>query len=143
MKLPPKQQLFIKEYLIDLNATQAAIKAGYSKKTARSAGQRLLTKVDISDAIQKGMDKRGEKIDIDAEYVLTKIKDAVERCSAEDTYEANALLRGCELLGKHLELFTDKVKHSGKVDWEQVSDEDLERKYRLLVDEQSAEDRTH
>ena len=46
-KLTEKQKKFVDEYLIDLNATQAAIRAGYSEKTARSIGQRLLTNVDI------------------------------------------------------------------------------------------------
>ena len=52
-KLTEKQKKFVDEYLIDLNATQAAIRAGYSKKTARSIGQRLLTKVDIQKYMQK------------------------------------------------------------------------------------------
>lgn len=52
-KLTPKQQRFVSEYLIDLNATQAAIRAGYSERTARSIGQRLLTNVDIQEAIRK------------------------------------------------------------------------------------------
>ena len=46
-KLTEKQKKFVDEYLIDLNATQAAMRAGYSEKTARSIGQRLLTNVDI------------------------------------------------------------------------------------------------
>lgn len=49
--LTPKNQIFISEYLIDLNATQAAIRCGYSEKTARSPGQRLLTNVDVRRAI--------------------------------------------------------------------------------------------
>lgn len=52
-KLTPKQLRFCDEYVKDLNATQAAIRAGYSKKTARSQGQRLLTKVDIDLQIKK------------------------------------------------------------------------------------------
>lgn len=49
--LTPKQTRFVAEYLVDLNATQAAIRAGYSAKTARQIGQRLLTKVDIAAAV--------------------------------------------------------------------------------------------
>jgi phage terminase small subunit len=72
-KLTPKQRLFIKEYLIDLNATQAAIRAGYSKKTARSIGQRLLTYVDIRNELVAAMHTREEKTDITAERVLKEL----------------------------------------------------------------------
>lgn len=62
-KLTLKQQLFADEYIISGNATDAAIKAGYSKKTARSQGQRLLTKVDISNYIKNRMEElQDEKI---------------------------------------------------------------------------------
>ena len=53
--LPEKQQRFVDEYIISLNATEAAIKAGYSERTARSQGQRLLTKVDIQRLLQEKM----------------------------------------------------------------------------------------
>ena len=52
-----RQRRFADEYIISGNATDAAIKAGYSEKTARSQGQRLLTKVDISEYIKKRMDE--------------------------------------------------------------------------------------
>jgi len=67
--LTAKQQKFISEYLIDLNATQAAIRAGYSKKTARSIGQNLLTKVDIQEAIQEKQLKLREKAEITTEQL--------------------------------------------------------------------------
>ncbi len=51
MSLTPKQELFVREYLVDLNATQAAIRAGYSADTARQQGSRLLTDVDVQDAV--------------------------------------------------------------------------------------------
>jgi len=73
LKLNPKQLIFCKEYLIDLNATQAATRAGYSKKTAYSMGQRLLKKVEIQKELQKGMDKRAKKVDITADRVLEEI----------------------------------------------------------------------
>ncbi|MFR9710750.1 terminase small subunit [Paenibacillus sp. MB22_1] len=72
MALTPKQQLFVKEYLIDLNATQAAIRAGYSKKTANEQGARLLAKASIQDALQEAMNKRAEKVEITAEQVLQR-----------------------------------------------------------------------
>jgi len=130
--LTPKQSVFVQEYLIDLNATQAAIRAGYSKKTAMEQGCRLFSNVKVKEAIQAGMDKRAERTDITADYVLGTIRNTVERCQGgdDDRYEPAAVLRGCELLGKHLELFTDKIKHGGRV---MVGDmEDDEQRFRRL-----------
>lgn len=72
-KMTPKQQLFVAEYLVDLNATQAAIRAGYSPKTAYSQGERLLKNVEVSSAIQAAMEKRVEKTEITAQRVLDEI----------------------------------------------------------------------
>ena len=115
MSLTDKQALFVKEYLIDLNATQAAIRAGYSAKTAASIGQENLIKPDIQEAIQKAQDKRADKLELDADWVLGKIKTDVLRNSDEANYNSPNLLKGCELLGKHLKLFTDKHEHSGEM----------------------------
>lgn len=73
MKLTPKQQRFVEEYLIDLNATQAAIRAGYSEKTARSVGAENLTKPYIQEAIQKSMDDRSKRTGIKADDVLKEL----------------------------------------------------------------------
>lgn len=72
-KLTAKQQMFVKEYLRDLNATQAAVRAGYSKKTSNRIGPELLGKTWISDAIQAQMDKRADKIEVNADKVLEEI----------------------------------------------------------------------
>ncbi len=69
--LTPKQQAFVNEYLIDLNATQAAIRAGYSKKTARFIGAENLTKPDIEAAIAGAIGARAERTKIDSDWVLT------------------------------------------------------------------------
>lgn len=60
-KLTAKQQRFVDEYLIDCNATQAAIRAGYSEKTARSIGQQNLTKLDIIKAIEERMKSKEQE----------------------------------------------------------------------------------
>ncbi len=73
--LTPKQKLFVYEYLIDLNATQAAIRAGYSAKTAVDIGCENLEKPEIAEAIQERMDKRAEKVGVSAETVLKKLLD--------------------------------------------------------------------
>lgn len=72
-KLSPKQKLFVDEYLIDLNATQAAIRAGYSKKTAGWIGNQLLVKTHIAQAVQKAMEKRSCRTEITQDRVLQEL----------------------------------------------------------------------
>ena len=73
MALDERQIKFVEEYIKSLNATDAAIKAGYSEKTARSQGSRLLTNVDIQKAIQQAKAEREERTKIDADYVLKRL----------------------------------------------------------------------
>ena len=72
-KLTPKQRRFIEEYLIDLNATQAAIRAGYSQKTAAPQAARLLINVKIQQALQEAMCKREERTQITQDRVLQEL----------------------------------------------------------------------
>lgn len=118
MTLTIKQQLFVDEYLRDLNATQAAIRAGYSEKTAYSQGQRMLKNVETEKAIQGAMNKRSEKLQISAEYVLNKLKDITD----SDEEKTADRLKGLELLGKHLKLFTDRLEHSGETGVKIIND---------------------
>ena len=111
--LTPKQDMFVREYLIDLNATQAAIRAGYSAKTAAQIGEENLRKPDIAKAIQAGMDQRSQRTNITAEEVLANIKRLAQK--AEDMDDNGNALRANELLGKHLKLFTDKIEQSGNI----------------------------
>jgi phage terminase small subunit len=71
--LTPKQQRFVDEYLVDLNATQAAVRAGYSAKTARAIGFENLTKPDIQAAISAGQKRLADKLEITQERVLTEL----------------------------------------------------------------------
>lgn len=136
--LTDKQQRFVEEYLIDLNATQAAIRAGYSENTARAIGAENLTKPDIAAAIAALKADRSERTEVSADYVLTSIVETMERCKQASpvtykngdrvmvttpdgeiapawTFNAAGVLKGAELLGKHLALFTEKLEHSGGV----------------------------
>lgn len=71
--MTPKQQAFVREYLIDLNATQAAIRAGYSAKTADRIGPELLGKTCVATAINAELEKRAARTKIDADYVLHRL----------------------------------------------------------------------
>lgn len=72
--LTPKQQRFVAEYLIDLNATQAAIRAGYSAKTAKAQGSRLLTNVDVQKAVDAGKARQLQTADLSAARVLEEYR---------------------------------------------------------------------
>lgn len=69
----PRRQRFVAEYLIDLNATQAAIRAGYSKATAYSAGQRLLKNVEVAAAVEAAMAERQVRTEITADMVIREL----------------------------------------------------------------------
>jgi phage terminase small subunit len=123
--MTPKQQRFAEEYLIDLNATQAAIRAGYSQRTANEQGARLLTNVSVASFVQAKMNERSERTGITADYVLDGIKDVTERCAEKgEAFNPTSALKGYELLGKHLKLFTDKVEHTGGIAFVRVNDTD-------------------
>ena len=109
--LTPKQDLFVHEYMIDLNATQAAIRAGYSKKTAYSIGNENLSKPEIKSAIDAKKAEKARKIDITVDSVLNDIIRIGDKAEQSDRY--NDALKARELLGKHLKMFTDKVETTG------------------------------
>lgn len=104
-ELTAKQAAFVREYLIDLNATQAAIRAGYSEKTARSTGQENMTKPAIAAEIDKRLQKREKKTGITAERVLKELAAIGFNVEAE---RATDRLKALELIGRHLAMFTDK-----------------------------------
>lgn len=106
--LTPKQNRFVREYIKTGNATQSAIKAGYSKKTARQTGSENMTKPDIKAKIEKVMSEEAKKLGITVEYVLGNIKRFAE---TENEKIAPTALKANELLGRHLKLF-----HENEVD---------------------------
>ena len=132
-----KQKRFCEEYLVDCNATQAAIRTGYSKKTARAVGQRLLTNVDIKKYIDQQLQKlKNEKI-ADAQEVLEYLtsvmrgeqKEQVALLTGEGVQDlvqkdvsAKDRLKAAELIGKRYGLFTEKVELQGETTVQIVDD---------------------
>ena len=123
VEMTEKQKMFVKQYLIDLNATQAAIRSGYSEDTARQIGYSNLLKPYIYDAIQKELDKRAKKVEVSAEYVLGNLKKVADKCMEEEKFDSSGATRALELLGKYLKLFTEKVENNINANIE-MSEED-------------------
>ena len=154
-ELTPKQEAFVREYLIDLNATQAAIRAKYSAKTAEWIGPQLLGKTHVAAAIQAEMNKRSEKTSITSEYVITTVRDTIERCRQAKpvlnrtgepvmvetpdgevvpayAFDASNVLKGCELLGRHLVLWKDVGSKDNPLTMDSLSDEELDARLSAL-----------
>ena len=90
-KLTEKQKRFVDEYLIDLNATQAAIRAGYSEKTANEIGAENLGKPSIREAVDAALQVRAKKTQIDAEWVLRRLAEEAEADVADLYTESGGL----------------------------------------------------
>lgn len=142
--MTPKQEQFCREYLIDLNATQAAIRAGYSAKTANREGSRLLTKPEIQTKVAELMAERTHRTERDADEVLRRLwliveadlrkvfhPDGTMLSPAElpedlaaalasikigETFEvkANDRLKALELLARHYGMFVERVEYTGQ-----------------------------
>ena len=108
-KLNAQQALFVEHYVVHRNATQAAISAGYSEKTAYSQGGRLLNHVEVAKAIKAGTAKVSAKVAVDAEYVLRGLKKEAECAENNGATRVQAFRH----IGHSLGMFTDKVEHSG------------------------------
>ena len=112
-----KQAAFVAEYLIDLNATQAAMRAGYSVATSGSIGGQLLQKLEIQEAISDAMQKRSERTEITQDKVLRDVeaikqdamKSKVDKDGDDAMVNHAAALKACELQGRHLKMWIDKL----------------------------------
>ena len=109
-KLTPKQQRFVDEYLIDLNATQAAIRAGYSEKTAYSIGDENLKKPEIKKAIEQEQKERQKRTLVTQDDVIRGLLTEAEWQGEGSSHSAR--VSAWAHLGKHLNMFTDKIDHT-------------------------------
>ena len=141
-RLTLKQELFIREYLIDLNATKAAIRAGYSEKTAGAIGFENLKKPEIAVAIQSAAQERIERTSIDADYVMQMTDELLKRCmqkepvldsdgilTGEWKFDSAGAARAIKLLGDHVKI---NAFDSNKADDEPETPEKFEWKLTVV-----------
>lgn len=130
MALTDKQTRFVEEYCLDFNATQAAIRAGYSQDSAAAIGWENLRKPEIARAVGERAQQTAEELGITRGYLLSKLRDSVE--DNWPTYiqgvdskggdialalgNPSAVNKALELLLKHMGLLTEKVEHTGGID---------------------------
>lgn len=111
-KLTPKQEQFVTEYLVDFNATQAAIRAGYNPRSARTAAARNMQNDNVQAALIEARQEQQERTHITADRVLKELA-AVAFDDADDCNDSRLRytnkLKALELIGKHLGMFTEKV----------------------------------
>lgn len=107
-----KQRAFAVEYVKDRNATQAAIRAGYSEKTAYSKGNQLLKIIEVKALIKELDDAAAARAAVTVDKIVNRLNKIAEDPHAKDADR----IRADELLGKYLGMFTDKVHVSGQLD---------------------------
>jgi phage terminase small subunit len=158
-KLTAKQARFVDEYLVDLNATQAAVRAGYSKRTARQTGAENLSKPYIAAAIAERQEIRAERTEVTQDYVVENLAEVVERCmqrapvmvragnrvvqaTDEDgnhvwTFDARGAVSALGLLSKHTGGFTTKHEVTGKdggpIEMREIPDDELQTRATELA----------
>ena len=116
-KLTDKQEMFCREYIIDLNATQASLRAGYSEKTAQRIGSENLSKPLIQARVAELMQERTERVQIDADWVLKSAKQVFDRCMQQEDvtdreggstgewkFEHSGANKALEIIGKHVKV---------------------------------------
>jgi len=133
--LNDKSEAFCREYLSDYNGTQAAIRAGYSRKTAATQASRMLRNVKVLSRVRELQAEKTAQLSISQDWVIHQLVDVVEKCknsvavekwdfeekkmvpTGEYMFDSKGATKALELLGKHLGMYVDKVetKQSGMV----------------------------
>ena len=104
--LTDKEEAFCQEYIIDFNKTQAAIRAGYSKKSAGNIGEQNYRKLHIQKRIEELLQKRAEKLELTQDKVLKDLEEFKNLAKQEKQLAPG--VRASELQGKHLGMFVEK-----------------------------------
>ena len=111
-----KQIRFCEEYVKDYNGAKAAVRAGYGEKSARSKASQLLTIVNIQSYIKELQDELLKQCKVEAHVVLGKLMQEANNYDNPGSTRVQAL----GLLGKHIGLFTDKIEHSGDLEFARI-----------------------
>lgn len=130
--LTPKQARFVQEYLIDLNATASARRAGFSEKSADKISYQLLGKTAVQKAIKKLQEERSLQLGRTARDVLKDIQTVTRQ--AQQDGDLKTALRGLELEGKHLGMFADRVEVSGTLSVASILGEVAQRREKHDTD---------
>jgi hypothetical protein len=109
--MTPRQQRFVEEYLVDLNATQAAVRTGYSAYTANEQGARLLANASVAAAIRSAEHARSERVRITQDDVLRGLHREATLAGEGSTHSARVSAWG--LIGKHLGMFVERRQQLG------------------------------
>lgn len=114
MVLTDKQRKFADEYLVDMNATAAYLRAGYkcSEAAARSSSSALLTNPNIQKYIEEKQQKYTEKTEMTVEWVLQQYRDIILHTKEAEPNTARGAL---DSVAKHLGMFKEKIEHSGEL----------------------------
>lgn len=111
-KLTARQERFCREYIIDYNATKAAVRAGYSEKTAYSIGSENLKKPEILSFIRTLQGNQVQRLCINADWVVIQLAKVYDECMSEGNFRC--ALISLEMLGKHLAMFDGKAASGEK-----------------------------
>lgn len=121
MAMTVKRHRFVAEYLVDLNATQAAIRAGYAKKGAKDQAYQLMQMPEVAEAIKAAMEERSKRLQVDADYVLQRLTE-IDRLDLADIFDLDGKLmpiRQWPLIWrqmvKEVDMKTGKVKFHDKL----------------------------
>lgn len=126
LELTDRQRKFVDAYLVNLNATEAAIEAGYSKTNADKIGSQQLGKTRVRDEVNRRLKEDAYKYEVTKEWILRRLRQLVDRCmqlepvmkrvgnewveTGEYKFDSAGATSALNMLGKHHAMFTDKVK---------------------------------
>lgn len=148
MALDNRRERFAREYIIDLNGAAAARRIGIAEGSARSEACRMLAEPEVQEFIARLKAEQAERLDLTADYVLGVIRETVDRCRQVHpvldrkgyqvyvdtpegdvvpafTFDSKGVLKGCELLGRHLAIFNDKLDVKATVALTEMSEEEI------------------
>jgi phage terminase small subunit len=120
--MTPKQNRFIAEYLKDLNATQAAIRAGYSAKTARQQGAENLSKPDIAAAVADAVKRRSERVEVTVDDVLRELL-TFARTDIRKAFDAHGNLLPVHQMPEEVARAISGIENEEMFDWEGTGEE--------------------